>query len=411
MQHMSISETDAAVKSGRQNSIQPASQGPSEGARDGDKSTNLKIPAAWILPDPDAETTSPTAVYEAAMRYRDAGLSVVPIAADGSKRPDPTRLPRLLDEQSGQSKFSWKIYQVRRPRPEEIQRWYDQGGQFGLAVLGGVVSGGQRGLGLEVLDFDTFELAQPWMEAVEREVPGLVNRLVRVQSPRPGMHVYYRCSEFGGNQKLACDASVGEGGKRKPVTRIESKGEGGYCLVPPSPRECHPRCKVYRVVQGSPDLTQVPVITPAERSVLMAQARAFNRWEEPVVRRVWRPKARVPCGRGGRPGDDFNERGDWSEILKPHGWVMVGRSGGEEFWRRPGKSTGQSATVNYENSGLLYVFSENADPFEANHAYTKFAAYVLLGHDGDFEAAARALGTRGYGGYSLPHGQRAGQAA
>src|SRR5262249_28720664 len=71
--------------------------------------------------------------------------------------------------------------------------------------------------------------------------------------------------------------------------------------------------------------------------------------------------------------------------------------GGVEYWRRPGKAFGISATVNYAASDLLYVFSSNADPLEEGKAYTKFTAYTVLDHDGDFEMAALRLRAAGYG--------------
>src|SRR5437870_2802150 len=47
-------------------------------------------PASWIADDPDADATSPQAVYEAALRYVDRGLSVIPVDAySGDKSPDP----------------------------------------------------------------------------------------------------------------------------------------------------------------------------------------------------------------------------------------------------------------------------------------------------------------------------------
>jgi hypothetical protein len=39
----------------------------------------------------------------------------------------------------------------------------------------------------------------------------------------------------------------------------------------------------------------------------------------------------------------------------------------------------------------------NAFPFEPEHAYTKFAAYTILSHRGDFTAAAKTLADAGYG--------------
>lgn len=339
-------------------------------------------PAEWLLSDADAEKTSPQAVLKAALAYRQAGLSVIPIAADGSKAPDRRLVP------------SWQRYQVFKAREDELQQWF-VGGEVGLAIIGGVVSGGEKGHGLEIIDFDTADFFPSWHEDVEDLCPGIVNRLVRIQSPRPGVHVYYRCVEFGGSQKLAC-AGNEQDGRLVRTTLIETKGEGGYCIVPPSPKRCHPSYRPYRLMEDSPPLTAVPTITPEERKILLDAARRLNRWQEPVRRQGhFRPSMSVA---GDRPGDDFNRRASWDEILVPRGWTKVGHRGDVEDWQRPGKSEGSSATVNYEGSGLLYVFSSNADPFEDGRAYSKFEAYAMLEHKGDFSGAAKALKAKGYGG-------------
>jgi hypothetical protein len=194
-----------------------------------------------LRPDPDAALTSPRAVYEAAQRYIAAGLSLIPIADDGSKSPDWNRLPSFWDEDSKKVKRSWKVFQIRPPAPEELDAWLGAPCAFGLAVVAGAVSGGSQGYGLEILDFDSIKFFGPWADLVEKQLPGLVSQLVQIQSPRPGRHVYYRCSEYGGSQKLACVSMLDEAGKQvvdaknrpKKSTVIESKGEGGYCLVSP----------------------------------------------------------------------------------------------------------------------------------------------------------------------------------
>jgi hypothetical protein len=46
---------------------------------------------------------------------------------------------------------------------------------------------------------------------------------------------------------------------------------------------------------------------------------------------------------------------------------------------------------------LLYVFTTNGHPFEANQSFDRFGVFVRLKHGGDFAAAARDLAARGYG--------------
>lgn len=102
-----------------------------------------------------------------------------------------------------------------------------------------------------------------------------------------------------------------------------------------------------------------------------------------------------------RPGDDFNDRAHWADILTPHGWTYMYHRGGTWYWRRPGKDAGEhSATTGRKGIGSedrLYVFSD-ATVFDVNTPYNKFAAYALLNHGGDFAAATRDLRSQGFGG-------------
>lgn len=98
------------------------------------------------------------------------------------------------------------------------------------------------------------------------------------------------------------------------------------------------------------------------------------------------------------PGDDFNARESWAKILEPHGWTALRDGDDVIYWRRPGKTDeSHAATTNHLNSDRLHVFSSNADPFEPDCSYSKFSAYALLNHSGDFYAAAADLRRRGYG--------------
>jgi putative DNA primase/helicase len=100
-----------------------------------------------------------------------------------------------------------------------------------------------------------------------------------------------------------------------------------------------------------------------------------------------------------RPGDAFDYQADWAKILEPAGWTFVGSTrDGEERWRRPGKHHGVSATINYADLDRLYVFSSSAHPFQAGRMYTKFQAFALLRHGGDYRSAAGELRKNGFGG-------------
>lgn len=119
---------------------------------------------------------------------------------------------------------------------------------------------------------------------------------------------------------------------------------------------------------------------------------------QPIKYENERPVAYANGDTNVRPGDDFNIRADWRSILLPHGWEWVFPRGQTWHLRRPGKREGTSATIGHSNDGYerLYVFTSSTE-FEPNVPYTKFAAYALLEHRGDYAAASRALRAQGFG--------------
>lgn len=334
--------------------------------------------------------------------YIQAGLSAIPIRADGSKA----------------AAVGWTEFQQRRATLDEAARWQKR--FEGVAVIGGEVSGN-----LELIDLDEPTLVRPYLEAVKVQDPTLYDRLCLIHTPRRnesgqgGCHVVYRCeAKVGGNTKLAMsemEPEVDADGKpvinpttgeqnQKPRCLIETRGEGGYFLTIGCSPKCHPTGNQYEHVHGLP-LTELATLTAAERETLHRAARMFDR---SVAETHTEPKVRGYERRDGEsPGDAFNEQVCWPEILEPHGWQQVGESGGIKRWRRPGKSTGISATtgiLSKAGNELFTVFSTNAYPFEGINqngrvgvTYSKFGAWTTLNHGGDFEAAAKDLLRLGFG--------------
>ena len=97
------------------------------------------------------------------------------------------------------------------------------------------------------------------------------------------------------------------------------------------------------------------------------------------------------------PGDDYNERGDWLELLNKHGWTVAYQRDEVVYLTRPGKRTGISATINALGTGRLHVFTTNAEPLEAGCSYSKHGTLAALEHGGDHKKAAQALKKAGYG--------------
>ena len=132
-----------------------------------------------------------------------------------------------------------------------------------------------------------------------------------------------------------------------------------------------------------------------ERDALIQLARSFDQ----MPRREQRAPATsetTTTGADLRPGDDYAQRTSWAAVLEPAGWVEVFTRGDVSYWRRPEKTVGISATTNFGGADLFYVFSSSTE-FEPETSYTKFGAYALLEHRGDYGKAALALAKQGFG--------------
>jgi putative DNA primase/helicase len=311
-----------------------------------------------------------------AHEYHRAGLAVVPLRTDGSKAP----------------LVQWARATWRKPSWEELAPYFNRTAPAGIGILCGERSGG-----LEVLDFDDPAIYPAWASRVVPGLTGLLGTLPLVETPSGGRHLWYRCPTIEGNLVLARDRQSDNAPARLPPALIETRGEGGLVVAAGSPLEVHWTAgqvtgNLYDLLQGDP--RKPPVITAEQREALFAAARGLNRYTPPPPRQTLCPPARRKAGSKGRalPGDKFNATASWEGILEPHGWRVAGVKGATLRWTKPNGSAGQvHATTGHGEADCLYVFSTDALPFEGNQAYSKFAAYAILTHGGDFRAAAQAL--------------------
>jgi putative DNA primase/helicase len=323
------------------------------------------------------DTLTPTEVHLQALAALRADLCPIPQGQDGSKAPFGV-------------KQKWSRWQSERPSETTLNSWYSNG-RTGLGIVCGAVSGN-----LECLEFDDRPTYEAFLElAHDRGLTDVVARIregYESQTPGDGIHWPYRCSKISGNTKLACRPKLPEEMSHPAdniAVLIETRGQGGFIVEAPSFGKVHPTGKPYRLLRGS--FETITTITPEERAALFELARSFDQMPKPEADRS-SPSTGEP---GGRPGDDFNAHGDWGHILVPKGWQLVYQRGDVGYWRRPGKNKGISATTNYQGSNLLYVFSTST-PFDSERGYSKFSAYALLEHGGDYAAAAQALSGMGY---------------
>ena len=189
------------------------------------------------------------AVKAAALDYLTAGLSVLPLGAD--KKPVG----------------KWEEYQTERATPGQASAWNSPA----VGIVGGAISGN-----LWILDFDkeAEELYPAWRALLAAKYPALAAALegAPVARTSKGYHVYMRLPEPRGNELLAGYYAEADG-KRKVEKLIETRGEGGYVVAPPSP---HPSGARYQWLRP---LEAIPTLSPELTEQLLAACRSFDRRE------------------------------------------------------------------------------------------------------------------------------------
>lgn len=327
---------------------------------------------------------------EAAQQWLDSGCSIIPIRTDGTKKTTLT---------------SWARFQKEQPNSAHLDLWWNASPNLGIGVICGSVSGD-----LEMLELEgraaSDEVFDQIREACDRRGVAELWDMLLFQygyaewTPSGGLHLLYRIAdhEVPGNTKVAQRPANEQEKALNPADRVkvlaETRGEGGYVVVAPSGGSVHRSGRPWEACEGS-TFGEIPAIGWVDRN-LLHQA-VFEVLDEMPPAQEWQPRQQQVREPGElTPGDDFNIRGDWREILPDWTWV---RPRGH-WWelRHPTASAETSATLGHSNDGeeRLFVFSTNT-VFDQWKPYTKFAAWAQLHHNGNFSSAASDLRKRGYG--------------
>jgi hypothetical protein len=309
-------------------------------------------------------------LIEAAKRYIKNGISV--IATGNDKR----------------SIYPWKAFQSRKLSDIELQTQFSHVKAENIAIVCGAISGS-----LEVIDVDTkYDLTgtlfEDLMAAINEAKPELSDKLFVVQTRSGGYHLYYYCPFIEGNLKLARRPASAEEIKENPhekvLVLIETRGEGGYVIAPPS--------KGYKIISG----TAIPTITKEDRELLFEVSRSFNQYVEEQAKPV--AAKQQTEGFAITPWEDYNQRGadHMLRTLEKHGWTFVKKHGPKHIYKRPGKSDSKSSGDYNEDLNFFAVFTTSSE-FEVQKGYRPAAVYAILEHRNDWKAAAKALADLGYG--------------
>lgn len=334
---------------------------------------------------PSEPPTQPT--LAAALAAWDAGLCVVRVNADGTKTPIG----------------KWKQWQTNRPPRETVARWFADG-HPGMGVLTGAVSGNLEMLELEGLAVHD-GVWQRFLDLADTEGLGpLVDRIITgysETSPSAGVHLFYKIAGEAlgeGNRKLAR--------RNVTTTLIETRGEGGFVVVAPSHGGTHPTGEAWIAECGS--FATIATITADERLSLFELCERFDEMTAADVAKPL-PVQVANTIRIARPAADSEHwmqavidelaRRTWADILGAYGWTHAMTSQGVDYWRRPGKDDGWSATTNAKGTDRMIVFSSNTPFVEYTGrglapSYDRLDVIATYSHGGDRVAAARTLAGR-----------------
>ena len=275
----------------------------------------------------------------------------------------------------------WKELQSRMITKQELKEYAPKA--KGIAIICGRISGS-----LEVIDVDckydtTGTLFDRLMEAIGKDLASMVSVAKTISG---GYHLYYRCSKIDQNLKLAQRPATPEETKANPHVKvlvlIETRGEGGYVVAPPSPG--------YEWIHN--DHSTIPTITPTDRDFILNVCKSFNEYlDAPQLKE----REDVEKSFGLSPIDDYNIRGNIIPLLEKHGWKRLYDRGGKTYFRRPGKDEGMSGDYWHEKRWFS-VFTTSSE-FEPMKAYNHSAVYCHLECNGDWTKTVQKLAGSGFG--------------
>lgn len=319
-----------------------------------------------------------SSLVEAAKELLSKGYSVIPVNSN--------KLPAM---------DGWGIYQAKAMDISQAERFFKNAS--GIAML----MGGSKSL--TGLDFDLkYSLTSDFYDRFKALIPVSILEKMFVQSTRNGgFHWVWSCPErIEGNQKLAQRLTTPEekhevyvqafqdvntrpnalkiASNHKVKVLVETRGEGGYILVTPTPG--------YTYVYG-----KINTLTAAEHDLILETARQFNEYFEPIKNLRMYDKSE----NGVNPFEEFKERGDTVKLLLENGWTITSENKYNIRFRRPGSEASPSSAMYDVASKVLNVFSTSTQ-FDVNRGYSPASVFIELEADGDPSLAYQKLCELGY---------------
>lgn len=315
---------------------------------------------------------------EIAKKWSKNGFSVIPVNSE--KNP---AIP------------TWTEYQTRPMTQEECEKHFSD--CWGIALVMGTEKM------LTAIDIDLKNvIVCDFFENYKKSIPRKIIDKFYVQSTKnKGMHFVFTSDVLENNQKLACRETTPEekhevyldnfkslrtrgmalriATNHKSVVTIETRGNGGYIVIAPSPG--------YTAVCG-----KIDHLTKEEYESLMEISRSFNEYME--LHRDF--KMERYRNSDVNPFEEFNERGDVLDVLYQNGWELVAENKNNVRLKRPGNPLSKSSALYDKKTRVFNVFS-TSNNLEANRGYAPASLFTLLMANGDLDEARKLLLQKGFG--------------
>ena len=323
-----------------------------------------------------------TPVWSQVEKLLTDGISVIPVRDKDETLSDGSTAIRKSPYRK------WKQFQGRIATKEELFYMMEQYNTSAVATICGKVSGN-----LEVIDIDV-----KWLPGVDARYfndirtlyPDLYNKLRIHKSPSGGYHLIYRVESsfiIPGNQKLgrrlSTEAELHINAKEKIKCFLETRGEGGYVLAPPS--------LGYSVHQGLP----IPTLTISERESLIALARCYDQ----LIKEAEAP-AKIPYQDDyydTNPFEHYNQSQEGAEILLQYGWKQIRYRGGDYVhYTRPGGTDNTIHASFIISKKTFYIFTTNSE-LDSERGYKPATILSILQFNRDKKQTFQYLVSKGYG--------------
>ncbi len=276
----------------------------------------------------------------------------------------------------------WGKY-LYNPMPiHDVDRLFKN--SWGLALL----MGGKKSL--TAIDIDSkYDLTNTLWDRLQCAIgDDLLNKMWINKTTNGGYHLVFSCPKIEGNSKLAgrettdtekintfkeesskgskAEVALKAGFSDSSRVLIETRGCGGYILIPPSPG--------YQTIKG-----KIQTLTVDEYDFVFDTCRSFNEYIKPVKNYAL---SKLERDKGKDLLASFNQKADVVKILEDHGWSQVGVDGTRIKMKRPGNVSSKDSGWFDTESRVFWVFSTSTS-FRANEGYSAVDVLLELKYDGD----------------------------